>query len=678
MTRQAKIHNLGSNTRESSPHQVIVIDTETRWHTSEDTEHHTIRLWQAAVSRRHGKNPSRPRHEHAGGATAAELAAWIDGQVKTSPVAWLYAHNQSFDMATTRLPVLLAAYGWVVTTHNLASDAPWAILKNGGRTIRIADSHSLLPAPLAEIGEKIGHPKPPLPTHDDSDEAWHHRCRNDVEITMQALVQVMDWWDENQLGHWSVTGPRTGFNAMRHRCVARPGYSPFEQQVGDGGVIFQHGDGHVVIDPDPEARVFERNTLYQGRREAFRTGALPRGMYVELDIKRAHLTVAKRFKLPCRRGVRFESMSVESPYVYGENVSIIAEVTVNTDTPRYPVKTRAGIVHPVGRFTTTLAGPEIAEARERGELVSIGSGYYYRMSWHMQPWAIWADACLDDTSGDTPEAAKIAVKGWSRSVPGTWAARTSRVVQEGSSPVDGWHSEQGYDLDHKAPCTIVHMQGRMQVLIRDVEADDAFPAILSFIQSYVRVALSRIIDQVPDDRLVTCSTDSVLVDSSGWTVGMDRPRRAGHLRDQASDDAARLLTYLEDASAPFTLSVKTLAADVRVLSPQHVRIDGARRYSGVPGSADEVQKDVFRFLTWPKLGSQMAIGIGDGYTRQARRVDMTRLTVPRWSYECGCTWAPEATTTTAGTRITGIAPIFCPRHPEHTQRELQHPVLIGH
>ena len=675
--REPKIHNLGSNTRESSPHQVIVIDTETRWTTSQDTEHHTIRLWEGVTVRRHGKNPSRPRMEQAGGNAGGDLAAWIDAQVKTSPVAWLYAHNQSFDLATTRLPVLLAKHGWQVTTHNLASDAPWAILKNGGRTLRIADSHSLMPESLDSIGSKIGVSKLALPANDDSDDAWRARCRRDVEVTTAALIQLMDWWDREQLGHWSVTGPRTGFNAMRHRCVARDGYDPFPQQVGDGGVIFQHGDGHVVIDPDPVARTFERDTLYQGRREAFKTGVLPRGVYVELDMKRAHLTAAARFKLPCRRGVAFESMGVDSHYVHGENMSIIAEVTVSTDVPRYPVRTKYGIVHPVGTFTTTLAGPEIDEARRRGELLAIGKGYYYRLSWHMQPWALWANRCLDDDDQATPPAAKIAVKGWSRSVPGTWAARTGRVVDEGTSPVDGWHAEQGYDLEHRAPCTIVHLQGRMQVIVRDQESDDSFPAILSFIQSHVRVALSRMLDEIPDYRMVTCSTDSLLVDSSGWRPGDQVARRGAELRDQGAKDAQQLAGYLASAGAPFVMAVKNIAADVRVLSPQHVRMDGARKYSGVPAGAVEVERDKFSFLTWPKLGSQMALSVPDGYTRMARRVDMTRLTVPRWSYECGCTVAPKADLTVQGQMLPGAAPVCCPRHPEQVRRELQHPALTG-
>jgi hypothetical protein len=657
---------------------VIVIDTETRWTTGEDTEHHTIRLWEAAVTRRHGNSPSRPRSEQAGGDGGGDLAAFIDRQVKTSPVAWLYAHNQSFDMATTRLPVLLAKYGWVVTTHNLASDAPWAILKNGNRTLRIADSHSLMPESLESIGSKIGVPKLALPANDDSNDAWRARCRRDVETTITALVQLMDWWDTNQLGHWSVTGPRTGFNAMRHRCVARPGYTPDAQQVGDGGPIFQHGDGHVVIDPDPDARAFERATLYQGRREAFRTGVLPRGMYVELDMKRAHLTAAARFKLPCRRGVMFESLDVESRYVDNENMSIIAEVTVSTEVPRYPVRTKYGIVHPTGTFTTTLAGPEIAEARSRGELVAIGKGYYYRLSWHMQPWALWANQCLDDPDDVTPPAAKIAVKGWTRSVPGTWAARTGRVVDEGTSPVDGWHAEAGYDLEHKAPCMIVHMQGRMQVIVRDQEADDSFPAILSFIQSHVRVALSRMLDTVPEERSITCSTDSILVDSSGWGPFITPRLHRADLKRLAERDAENLSAYLSGAAFPFVMAVKGVASDVRILSPQHVRMDGVRKYSGIPKGADEPERDKFTFLTWPKLGSQMALSVPDGYTRQARRVDMTRLTVARWSYECGCTLAPEAATTSSGTAVRQAAPLYCPRHPDHAQRELQHPALIGH
>lgn len=675
MPRQARIHNLGPNSREDTPRQIIVIDTETTATEYEGDEYHRMHTWCAMTVRRHGDSPSRPRQEQADGTRAEELAEWIDGQVKSSPPAWCYAHNLSFDLATTRLPVYLAERGWSITSHNLASNAPWAILRKGSRTLRLVDSGSILPAPLATIAARMGLVKPPLPASDDPHTLWVARCRADVEITMAALIDVMDWWDKHRLGHWSITGPRTGYNALRHLCVARPGHDPLYLQTGNGSSWVQHGDGHVVIDPDPKARAFERATLYQGRREAFRIGRQERGMYTELDMRRAHLTVARTHRLPCRRGVAFESLGLDTPYLDSANVSVIAKCLIQTDDPRYPVKTRFGIIHPVGRFTTVLAGPELAEARDRGHLVAIYEGYYYRLSYHMQPWANWLESVLADTTGMHPEAAKIAAKGWSRSVPGTWAARTSQTVMTGVSPVTGWHAEHGTMAGTGAPCTIVHVAGHMQLQVRDIDSDDCFPAVLSFIQSHTRVAVNRIMDAIPDYRVVTCSTDSILVDGSGWRPGEQVRKDRARLGAQAAGDAGGLLAYLEGAAGEHTLVVKATGADVRVLSPQHVRIDGKVKYSGISAGAEETARDSFRFRTWPKLGTQMATVDADVFVRQLREVNLAAITVPRWVYECGCTAAPKMTTGEGGNRITDAERDYCDRHPGHRLTERQHPVL---
>lgn len=675
MPRPKRIHNLGPNSKEDSPHQVIVIDTETTATEHQGDEYHRMHTWCAQTQRRHGKDPSRPRREDADGMTAAEIAVWIDGQVKSSPPVWCYAHNLSFDLATTRLPVHLAELGWTVTSHNLASDAPWAVLHKGSRTLRLVDSLSILPASVAAIGARTGIRKPPLPAADDPHELWVARCRADVEIIMAALLQVMDWWDAHGLGHWSITGPRTGYNAMRHVCVTRPGHDPLTLQTGDGKPWMQHGDGHVVIDPDPEARRFERDTLYQGRREAFRVGRLERGSYTELDMRRAHLTIARTHRLPCRRGVPFDGLDIDTPYLDNANVSIIAKVRIKTDDARYPVRTRFGIVHPVGEFETVLAGPEISEARARGHLLQIGSGYYYRMSYHMQPWANWLERVLADDTGEHPPAAQIAAKGWSRSVPGTWAARTSQTVMTGPSTVAGWHAEHGVMAGTGDPCTIIHLAGTMQLQVRDQDSDDCFPAVLSFIQSYTRVALNALIEALPDYRVVTCSTDSILIDGSGWDPGQRVYKDRGALAAKAGAEAPGLLAYLAEAAGCHTLVVKATGADVRVLSPQHVRMDGTRKYSGISAGAEETERDAFRFHTWPKLGTQMATVDADVYVRQLREVNLASITVPRWVYECGCTTAPRMTTAEGHTQIAGPDTDWCVRHPGHRLADRQHPVL---
>lgn len=640
--RAARIHNLSGNANESSPHEVIVVDTESVPITGDDEEVHVLRLWAATLTRRHGRNPSRPRVERAHGRTAGELAAWLDEKVKTDPTAWLYTHNLSFDLGVTRLPLELIDLGWSLKDHNLASDAPWGRMAKGGKSIRLCDSHSVFPYSVEHIGRHIGMAKPQLPEWDDSDEAWLTRCQVDAEIVTVALIQAMDWWDEHKLGHWAATGPRCGWNAMRHMCVRRPGMPPIDYRGPRQGSWLQHGDGHVVIDPDADARAFERRALYQGRRESYMVGELPAGTYAELDMRHAYLSVACELRLPCRRGAAFESLPVDTPYLTDDNVGIIAEVTIDTQHSRYPYRDKFGILYPVGTFTTVLCGPEIAEARARGELLRIGAGYYYRLSYHMQPWALWLANLLDDASEPTPAGALLMLKAHSRTVFGKWAAHTSAVIATGSTPVQGWLCEHAIDTDTGGQCTILHMAGVWSMIRRDLEADDSFPAVLAWVQSHVRLGLAAAMDQLPARSLVSCSTDSVLLDLRYVRAAWEGYREGTPAHIAVPAAARTVCAVLSPFIDPFELRPKGIYTKVSVLSPQHLRLDGALRMAGVSGSATEVEPGKFRFLTWPALGTQIALDEHRGYVRQLREVDLRGMTVNRWTAADGCTQAVRA------------------------------------
>lgn len=661
--RAAKIHKLSGNAAEDSPHEVMVIDTETRSHGEGTSEVHTLRVWDAAIMRRHGRNPSRPRIEYGAGSTAEQLADWVEARVKSDPTVWVYTHNLSFDLSVTRLPLVLVDRGWQITQHNLAADSPWARLVKASKAIRLCDSASILPYGLGHIGEHLGVGKLNLPQDGDDDQVWHARCRRDVEITMQALSQAMDWWDTQALGHWSATGPRTGWNMYRHLSIPRKDQHVVEQRGPGTDSWITHGHGYPVIDPDPDARVFERSALYQGRREAWRLGDLPEGTYAELDFRHAYLSVAMNQPLPCRRGLAFDSLETSSRYVDDPHLSIIANVTVRTPVPRYPLRGKAGITYPVGTFSTVLCGPEIAEARNRGELVSIGRGYYYRLSWHMQPWADRVAAVIDDDAGSVPPAAVLMCKAWSRTVFGVWAARRSNVIIEGTSPESGWHAEHGVDTQTGAKCTVLNMAGRWQYILRDQESDDSFPAVLAWVQSHVRVALGAVIDAVPDWRMVSCSTDAVLVEVAPLAADAQHPR--GREAGRASGYAqAKALAAQYCAFVPgLELRCKQIYSNVRVLTAQHLKLDDVLRMAGVSKDAEELAPDQFVFYTWPKLGRQLQLDQARGYVRQHREVDLREVRVNRWAAQDGCTAPPQATVDCEGrTVLLGPPGGGCARH----------------
>ena len=661
--REPRVHRLSGNAAEDSPHEVIVLDTETRQHGEGTSEVHVLRCWVATMIRRHGRNPGRPRQCWAEGTDAAVLAQWIEDQVKSTPTVWIYTHNLSFDLSVTRLPLELIDRGWVISQHNLASDSPWARMVKGSKAIKLCDSASMLPYSVEHLGAHLELGKLALPGDGDSDEAWLARCRRDVEITARALTQAMDWWDERQLGHWSATGPRTGWNAYRHVAIPGRGQQVVQQRGPGGESWITHGHGHPVIDPDHDARVFERGALYQGRREAWRLGTLPEGTYAELDFRHAYLSIAQTFPLPCRRGMAFDSLPTSSRYVDDPNLSIIAEVTVRAAVPRYPLRGKSGIVYPVGTFRTTLCGPEIAEARRRGELVAIGAGYYYRLSWHMQPWADLMAAVIDDDAAGDPPMARLLCKAWSRTVFGVWAARRSNVMIEGTSPEPGWHAEHGIDTATGAKCTILNMAGRWQYILRDQESDDSFPAILAWVQSHVRVALGAVIDEVPDRHMVSCSTDAVLLELGGRVADVSDRRRAAAGRRVGYGYAVRLASQLSAFVPGLELRCKEIYGNVRILTAQHLKLDGVIKMAGVSKSAEELAPDRFVFYTWPRLGRQLQLGEHRGYVRQHREVDLREVTANRWAAQDGCTAPPEAYVDAEGrTVLLGPPEGGCARH----------------
>lgn len=640
--RPVQTHRLSGNTLQDSPHEVIIVDTETRRHGEGTSELHTLRCWSADLVRRHGRNPSRPRLESADGLHAGELAEWVEQRVHAAPTVWLYTHNLSFDLTVTRLPLVLIERGWVITQHNLASDAPWARMVKGSKAIKLCDSASILPYSVAHLGAHLGMGKLALPDDDDSPEAWAARCRRDVEITRTALVQAMDWWDKRELGHWSATGPRTGWNAYRHLCIPREGM-PVPIQRGPGTPSWgSHGHGYPVIDPDPDARKFERTALYQGRRESWKVGQLPEGTYAELDFRHAYLSVAQNFPLPCKRGLPFDSLECSSPYIDNPNLSIIAECTVRTITPRYPLRGKAGIVYPVGTFTTVLCGPEIVEARNRGELVHVGRGHFYRLSWHMQPWADVMAQVIDAPAGEHPPMARLLCKAWSRTVFGVWAARRSNVMLTGTTIEQGWHAEQCIDGDTGCQAVIVNMAGVWQYILRDQESDDAFPAVLAWVQSHLRVALGAVIDQIPQRLLVNASSDAVLVQVANGLVPAGQDERAARRRAGVWRDLQAACARLSMFVPGLALRPKAIYSNVRVLSPQHLKLDEEIRMAGVSKDADEMSPDHFGFYTWPKMSRQLGLDETRGYVRHWREVDLHAITVNRWTAQDGCTAPPAA------------------------------------
>lgn len=641
-------HNLHPNSNERTPWHVAYMDTESHWRSEGPDQLHTLRLWYGVQVRRHtGKGWPESRSD-GWGDTAAGMVEWLEQTVTTKRPLWVYFHGLNFDLGLTKLPLLLMERGWRLGRHALAGDTPWANLLNGKRSIWLVDSFSWFRRSLEEVGRQLEIAKAPLPPEDGSEEAWYGRVRADVEILEAAMGQLMDWWDRERLGHWSHTGPACGWNAMRHMCVTPPGHNrrPALDVIDDG--TFDLQSGKVTICTDPAVRAFEREAIYGGMREVSYQGPLQEGAWANLDLKQAHLRIAGHRMLPCKLLDSGDELPVNSSLIGARLSGIIARVRVRASEPSWPLRAGGRISHPTGEFWTTLCDPELVEARERGELLEVGRWHRYRLNHFMWPWARWMEQCLADESGDTPPAAWFACKAWSRTVIGKWATRTSSWTPIGTSLESAWSVAPAIAGAPAGTADLVQLGTTLYDVLRDQESDDAFPAILAWVQSWARRELRAVVREVGREHVVQVNTDGLLVNAQAAGMAPGGVGEDGGPESATWAAVAAAAASVGDALGLGRIACKGLYRSGWVLSPQHLQLDGWQALSGVPRKAERVSGWRFRFLSWPTLGGQMRRGLEAGYRRRLVERDLSHLTVPGWVMADGCVLPPVAWTGEGG------------------------------
>lgn len=605
--REVPVHWLRPNHREWSPPQIICFDSETRVTRTDAEETHRLRLWAARLDVRRARRATQLGTVRTWGRSAVALAAQVDTWCAGQTVMWLYAHNLSFDLTVTRLPDELERLGWVVSDHAVSSDTPWLRMRKARCVLTMADSWGWLRAGLADVGQDVNYAKPPLPDWEDSDQAWRQRCEADTDILALAMLSLMDWWDRAHLGSWALTGSAAGWNVMRHMMPPRS----------------------MLIVTDPAQVAADRAAVYGGRRQAFTHGPQQGGPFDLADFHRAYTVICRDKPLPVRRRGNFQELDIESPLLCGDRYGILADVEIETDSPRWPVRAGGRVAYPTGRFRTTLAGPEILEARQLGCLRAIGAGYLHELGTPMSDWARW---CLEQQTApddQVPPVAKRALKHWGRAVPGKSAAHGWVKSDAGEAMHSGWWYEPVYNAGAAAPGHLVELGGRAWEVVQTNAGDNAYPAVLAWIESWTRLYLSRAIAAAGPGVVISCDTDGYIARAdSGWETAA-----------AAAD------------TGPLEVRHKATWRELTIWGPQHYQSEDVRRLAGIPKSARANEDGELEATLWPKLAWQMGTGHGDAYVRPVQTYQVAESYVTGWVLADGTVAALHAAICPCGTTV---------------------------
>lgn len=623
--RTPHVHPLRRNDSTWTPRLVAFFDTEFPADPERPGAPQLFRCACAAKVRRYGK-ARRPHTETLQTDSPDVLADWIDQAAETGTPLWLYGHNVAVDVHSAGLLDALLARGWRLSRHGLANPAMWAQMMNGRRSIHLCDSLSLFGTSERRMGDLLRLPKLDMPGYGDDIEQWYAYCWRDVEIGMRALLECMEDWEGHGLGRWTDTGPGCAWNSLRHTLTP----------------------ADVWINPDPDAMRFEREAIYGGRRELLHFGQLPEPEYCDLDLEHAHTAVAEHFALPAGRGRAFDQLPIDSPLIGGAGVGCIARCRVRTTTPRYPLRTPAGVVYPVGEFETVLPGPELEDARRRGDLVSVGAGYGYVLKYWAHDWAHWVGRVLD---GDVPTVGpmlRLLLKGASKTVWGRTAMRVTGTVSVGDGPTEELRLERGHDHATGCSMVIIDQAWQRRIELQDQEGDDSFPAILAWIQSLVRVLVGRLVDALGTDAVVQVATDGVMV--APWRLAEIASEAAVTIDGvgDVADVAAAACRALADDVAPLRVRLKDVLHRVKALTPDVVEADEARRVAGVPTTAKRTGSWTYQGEVWPTFVTLTQGTLSGAVEVVPRKWDVSKARPLRWVHADGCCEPLRATVRAEG------------------------------
>jgi len=432
------------------------------------------------------------------------------------------------------------------------------------RRIVVLDTMNWFTMSLKKMGDMVGFEKFDMPPRSAPFSAWERYCRRDVEVTRKTVELYIEFIKKHNLGKFSFTIASQSFNCFKQRFLKHD----------------------VEIHSKKRVRVIERSSYCGGRVEAFWVKSFTGGPFHLLDINSMYPYVMREGVYPVEFVSEKNAFSSNHWRGFLKNRLVIAEGTVTTNEPCAPMKSKHGLLFPVGTFDTVLCSPEILLLEERGQTFVPHRVLLYRGGSIFRSFveSLYELRLQYKNSGEShfEKFCKLCLN----SCYGKFAQKNidwEYVGQEDTAmSYEGeiWHKSLG------SPIRTRCLQGKIFQSTPQFDAFDSFPAVASFVTSYARAYLYRLFLRAGRENVFYTDTDSLWVNQEGYE----------RLADILDDDELGLLKREKSVTSLTINGLKDYVAD------GHVKL------KGVGSKGKEISPNVYEVEQWEHLAGSLKKG----------------------------------------------------------------------
>lgn len=431
--------------------------------------------------------------------------------------------------------------------HFLANNPP-DILYAMGPTgpVKCYGLRNYYPSCLSELADTFH--VPPDPPTDSSIRSLTARwtAAGAARVTRAAMHGLCDWWRANDAGPWRDTTPALALSLFKRRFLSH----------------------RLLVHTDEEARELERAASFGPRQAVWFYGdigphpgfrrkgqpppekapypSLPGPCY-RVDVRSQYPHLMRQHTFPAvLRGVTGRSNPDHLRDLLGL-WGCIAEVTIRSYRGEFPSKAGGTNVYPVGRFTTTLAGPELLDALDREEVEAVGRVARYEMKPLFREYGghLWAQRAV--AREDHDGAGEMFLKLLANSFVGKMTRRPGKFVRDTRrAPRKEWGWTTVIDHETRETTHERGIAGHREVWDKDATTTPVCPAAFAYMTAYSRlqmVALRGLLD--PGD-VYAQHTDCLWVSEDGLAkltaAGKIQPDQLGGLKPSEPITYQRFLT----------------------------------------------------------------------------------------------------------------------------------------
>lgn len=509
------------------------------------------------------------------------LEKLVDIAVKEQKAVWVFAHRMAFDYTAIQANRLIE-YGFHKTNETFVDSGRFIIKwrkklrEKNYATIIFIDSMNYFKVPLEQLGETFGIKKLKKEFKFNFEKrdileyakifGWEvvkKYCKRDVEIIAIAITFLIKKVVLEYKSKFAYTIAGIAYNILKSMM-------PYKVKI----------HGNAFLDR------YERAAYFGGRTEAFRIGMTLEEIK-KLDVNSLYPSVMRENVYPTKFILfkkepdedfinRVRLMTKQKKIVY------IADVTVQINEPKLPVKLNGKLVFPVGQIRGIWTSAEI-------ELLSDKE----ILKWHSI--AVYEAKPLFKTFVETFYALRKLAKqqkdkvndifhklllnssygkfGQMKRVEIRCPELDSKVIKYGITTIDGM--------------TVRYMDGEAYIVTKERKPSfDSFIAIAAFVAAYARAKMWKFMKKAGLENVYYMDTDSLFVNLKGY-INLTKedaidPYELGKLKNEGDFDG--VIIY---AAKDYQLLIREKLFGMYMVTEE--------KHKGIPKKARQINHNTFTF-----------------------------------------------------------------------------------